>query len=130
MEDQKTTQSIRKKILFSIALVLATIFVLFFGFAIVPKIIGEYIGYFSGESLHNAGWEGIVMELTFYVFLTGYIFVWWKKCTGGIIILLASVIQMGPFLIIDGNLGSLIFGLPMLIVGVLFMISCKNTTTT
>jgi len=73
MEDHETALPKKRNTLFSIALVLATLLVLFFGFALVPKIIGEYIGYFNGESLHDAGWEGIVMELTFYVFLTGYI---------------------------------------------------------
>lgn len=125
MKDKETIKPKKRKTLLLITQILATVLVLFFGFAIVPKIIGEYIGYFNGEGLHDAGWEGLVMELTFYVFLAGYIFSWWKKCTGGIIIILASIIQMAPFLIIDGNLGSLIFGIPLLIVGVLFTVLCK-----
>lgn len=126
MKDKETIKPKKRKTLLLITQILATVLVLFFGFAIVPKIIGEYIGYFNGEGLHDAGWEGLVMELTFYVFLAGYIFSWWKKCTGGIIIILASIIQMAPFLIIDGNLGSLIFGIPLLIVGVLFTVLCKR----
>lgn len=126
MKDKETIKPKKRKTLLLITQILATVLILFFGFAIVPKIIGEYIGYFNGEGLHDAGWEGLVMELTFYVFLAGYIFSWWKKCTGGIIIILASIIQMAPFLIIDGNLGSLIFGIPLLIVGVLFAVLCQR----
>lgn len=129
MKDKETIKPKKRKTLLLITQILATVLVLFFGFALVPKIIGEYIGYFNGEGLHDAGWEGLVMELTFYVFLAGYIFSWWKKCTGGIIIILASIIQMAPFLIIDGNLGSLIFGIPLLIVGVLYVTNCKNSSS-
>lgn len=125
MEEKETIEPKKRNILLLITQILATVLVLLFGFALVPKIIGEYIGYFNGESLHDAGWEGLVMELTFYVFLAGYIFTWWKKCTGGAIIILASIIQMAPFLIIDGNLGSLIFGIPLIIVGFLYVSNCK-----
>lgn len=108
-----------------IARVFTSIVALFFILALVPKLIAEYADAIKGEPLFEGGWEGIVMELTFYVFIIGYIFSWWKKCTGGILILLASIIQMGPFLIIDGNLGSLIFGIPLLVAGVLFLVICR-----
>ena len=93
--------------------------------ALGPKIVGEIIDAFHGEPLYD-GWGGFVMELTFIVFITGYIFSWWRICTGGIIIFLASIIQMAPFLIIEGNFGSLIFGIPLLVVGVTFLLVCRN----
>lgn len=108
-----------------IARVLATLLVLFFSVAILPKIAQEIIDGFKGEFYH-AGWEGIMMELTYLVFIIGFIISWWRKCLGGLLILLSSIIQMGPFLIIDGNLGSLIFGIPLFVVGCLFLIICLN----
>ena len=127
MENQDKVHSEKTKILLIIARVITSLFALFYGLAIVPKLIGEY--FIEDEGLSsNGGWEGWVMEITFYVFVIGFTFSWWKKCTGGIIILLASIIQMGPFLIIDGNMGSLIFGLPLLISGVLFLVVCRSQT--
>lgn len=102
------------------ASVLAFLFVIIF----VPKLVGEIIDAYDGKAFFD-GWQGIVMEVTFFVFIAGYIVTWWKKCTGGIIIILASLIQMLPFLIIEGNTGSLIFGIPLLVSGVLFVSFCK-----
>ena len=34
--------------------------------------------------------------------------------------------KIAPFLIIDGNLGSLIFGIPLFVVGCLFLIICLH----
>jgi hypothetical protein len=101
------------------ASVLAFLFVIIF----VPKLIGEIIDAFDGKAFFD-GWQGIVMEVTFFVFIAGYIVSWWKKCAGGIIIIIASLIQMLPFLIIEGNTGSLIFGVPLLVAGVLFVSLC------
>ena len=103
------------------ASVLAFLFIIIF----VPKLIGEIIDAYDGKAFFD-GWQGIVMEVTFFVFIAGYIMTWWKKCTGGIIIILASLIQMLPFLIIEGNTGSLIFGIPLLVSGVLFVSLCRS----
>jgi hypothetical protein len=125
---EKTNQLYSKdmRTLLIAARVIASVLALFFIVAFVPKLIQEIIDVTQGKDAFN-GWEGIVMELTFLVFIIGYIISWWRVCQGGIIILLASIVQMGPFLIIDGNLGSLIFGVPLLVSGVLFIILCKMT---
>ena len=95
---------------------------LFFIIAFVPKLIDEYMGIITGNpNVNFSGWEGIVMELTFYIFIIGYIISLKRSAVGGIIILVGSLVQMGPFLIIDGNMGSLIFGVPMVICGVLLL---------
>ncbi len=120
MENNNNISAKRTKVLLIITRVLASLLALFFISAFGPKIFDGITDIFRGEE----GWEGIVMMLTFLVFIVGFILSWWKKCWGGIIILLASIIQMAPFLIIEGNLGSLIFGVPLFVVGALFLLVC------
>ncbi|MBN1199911.1 MAG: hypothetical protein JXA23_11210 [Bacteroidales bacterium] len=127
MKSQNSSPFKKSNSLLLIAQIVSTALVLFFLLAFVPKLVDEYTNVLTGEKPYFGGWEGLIMEVTFYLFIIGYIFSWWKKCTGGIIILIASVVQMGPFLIIEGNLGALIFGLPLLISGVLFLLVCKKT---
>ncbi|MBN1198249.1 MAG: hypothetical protein JXA23_02775 [Bacteroidales bacterium] len=115
----------KNKILLITTMIFSTLLALFFALAFVPKLVDEYLQAIAGTKPIFGGWEGLVMELTFYLFMIGYLFSWWKKCTGGIIILLAAVVQMGPFLIIEQNLGSLIFGLPLLISGGLLLFLCR-----
>lgn len=110
------------------AYVFTSMAAIFFTFALGPKLIDEYISILIGDTVKNYGWEGLVMELTYYIFIIGFIFSWWKRCTGGIIILVASLVQMAPFLIIDGNTGSLIFGIPLLISGGLLTFACRSHT--
>ncbi len=99
---------------------------LFFVVSFVPKLMDEYMGIITGDAKESfAGWEGLVMELTFYIFIIGFIVSIKRSAIGGIIILMASIVQMGPFLIIDGNMGSLIFGIPMVICGVLLLLTHK-----
>jgi len=120
MENTNHPQETRKKALLIVTRILASLLAMFFIATFGPKIFEGIIEIYRGEE----GWEGIVMMLTFLVFIVGFILSWWKKCWGGIIILLASIIQMAPFLIIDGNLGSLIFGVPLFVVGALFLLVC------
>jgi hypothetical protein len=134
MEGTSLTPAKKKNSLLLAARIFATLLALFFSLALLPKLVGQYIDTINGKPLFEepgwegiaAGWEGLVMELTYYVFMTGFIFSWWKKCTGGILMICAGLIQMLPFLIIDGNMGSLIFGIPMLIAGTLLLVACKG----
>ena len=105
-----------------IARIFSSVFALLYTLALGPKLIGRYFN--LEDTLSGETWEEWVMELTFYIFMMGFVFSWWKKCAGGIIIIIASVLQMAPFLIIDGNWGSLIFGVPILISGSLFLWVC------
>lgn len=116
------------KILIIISYSFSSLLALFFIVAFVPKLIDEYIGIIRGtEQSYFEGWEGIIMELTFYLFMIGFITSFKKRCAGGLIILLTSIVQMGPFLIIQGNIGSLIFGIPLLVSAILFLILCKQS---
>jgi hypothetical protein len=123
MKTLTNKQPKRKDLFLLIIRILASLLAIFFILAYVPKLVGEVLDVFKGEPIYK-GWEGLVMETTFFVFLAGYVISWWRKCWGGLIIVLASLIQMGPFLIIQGNLGSLIFGVPLFVVGALFLILC------
>ncbi len=107
---------------------LVTLLFLFISFALVPKIIID-ITENGFSTFYNETWQVLVMYWTYIVFAIGFSIVWKNKLIGGLIIILASLIQMGPFLIIDGNLGSLIFGLPMLIAGILFLLIVRKTAT-
>ena len=126
MNDLKKEPKKSSNIISIIAYVLASLLTLFFSVALVPKIIME-IKEEGISILYTGGWEGLVMQWTYIVFIIGFAISWKNKFIGGLIIILASLIQMGPFLIIDGNLGSLIFGLPMLIVGILLIIAHKKS---
>ena len=126
MENQNIVEPKKSKTLLIIARIFVSAVAIFMSLAILPKLLAQYFDAFQGEGLSDGTWEGWTMEITYYVFMIGFTFSWWKKCTGGIILTIASIIQMGPFLIIDGNIGSLIFGVPILIAGVLFMAVCRS----
>ena len=110
------------------AYVLVSALFLFISFALVPKIIMD-ISEKGFSVLYSDSWEVLVMYWTYIVFTIGFAIVWKNRLIGGIIILVASILQMGPFLIIDLNFGSLIFGLPMLVVGILFLLTVRQNTT-
>ncbi len=120
MDNTDNISAKRKKVLLMTTRVLASLLALFFIVSFGPKFFDGISDIYRGEE----SWGGIVMMLTFLVFIVGFILSWWKKCTGGALILLASIIQMIPFLIIECNLGSLIFGVPLFVVGALFLLVC------
>lgn len=107
------------------ARVFASVLALFYFVAFVPKLIDQYFIKGSDLAVSEGSWEGWIMELTFWIFTIGYVTSWFRKFAGGIILILSSLVQMLPFLIIQGIFGSLIFGLPTLIAGVLFVV-CKR----
>jgi hypothetical protein len=67
-------------------------------------------------------WEVQVMTTMFIVFILGYGIGWWQLLWGGILIILSALIVSLPFIIIESNYGSLIFGLPYFIIGGLYII--------
>lgn len=125
MDNTASVKTNNRKVWLNLAYIFTSLLVLFFTLALGPKLIDEYLEIIISGAAKVYIWEGLVMEFTYYIFIIGFVISWWKKCIGGIIILLASVFQMAPFLIIDGNLGSLIFGIPLLISGILFIIASR-----
>ena len=121
MNDPEIKPKEKSKSLRITAYVLASTLFLFISLALVPKIIGD-VAENGFSTFYNETWEVMVMYWTYIVFTIGFVIVWKNKRIGGIIIFLASILQMGPFLIIDLNFGSLIFGLPMLVSAILFFV--------
>ncbi len=105
--------------------VLVILLFIFMSLALVPKIIGD-ISKNGISTFYDETWQVMVMYWTYIVFAIGVAIVWKHKLIGSIIILLASLLQMLPFLIIDLNFGSLIFGLPMFVSGLLFYIISRR----
>jgi len=98
-----------------------TILAIFFFLAFAPKFISE----FSSTSTplpSGREWEGQVMVAMFLAYMTGYAVGWWWSLWGGIIICLAALVVSAPFIIIQGHYNSLIFGIPVLIVGGLYIV--------
>lgn len=117
-------ESIKKKYnaLWVTAMVLGTLLLIILLISFLPKIYSEL---FMEKSfiMDDWGWEGTVVIGMFIGYVIGYILVWWKRLIGAIVFLLTAILEMGIFLIVDGNTGSLIFGIPILVVGVLFLAS-------
>jgi hypothetical protein len=103
------------------AIVLGTLLLFVLLLAFLPKIYDSYI--LRGESLAADGWEGLTIIGMFIGYVIGYVVVWFNRLIGGVIFLITAVAEMSIFLIVDGNTGSLIFGLPILLVGILFIAS-------
>ena len=104
-----------------VVLTIGTVLALFFLLAFVPKILIN-----SSDKVHtpNPGreWEGQVMLAMFITYLVGYTIGWLWRLWGGIIIILASLVVSIPFVILDENYASLIFGIPQFVVGVLYIL--------
>jgi len=61
------------------------------------------------------------MTAMFLVYMIGYAIGWWWTLWGGIVILLAGVLVCVPFILIEGNYGSLVLGIPQFVVGILYI---------
>ena len=76
MENTENVSAKRKKVLLITTRILASLLALFFLAAFGPKFFDGISDIFRGEE----SWGGIVMMLTFLVFIVGFILSWWKKC--------------------------------------------------
>jgi len=88
--------------------------------AFTPKLISDLRGGGSPPPDGRA-WEGHVMIAMFATFMAGYAVGWWRVLWGGLLIILAACIVSIPF-VIQGNYGSLIFGIPQFVIGVLYVV--------
>lgn len=98
-----------------------TALAIFFLLAFVPKLISVFEGS-SPPPRPGTEWEGDVMLATFAAYMIGYAIGWWRRLWGGVVILLAALIVSVPFIVIQGHFNSLIFGVPILVVGVLYLV--------
>jgi hypothetical protein len=117
MSEKKTSLRTFRIVVFTLGTLIALLFLL----AFVPKLISELLGD-SPQIQSGREWEGHVMTAMFLTFIVGYSIGWWRILWGGIIILLAAFIVTIPFIILQNNYGSLIFGIPQLVIGLLFLL--------
>ena len=105
------------------------IFVLSFGsfiaflflISFLPKLISSMMGE-TTQLAPESQWEGQIMTAMFILYMFGYGIGWWRAIWGGIIIILSALLVSLPFIIVQSNYGALIFGIPQLIIGVLYII--------
>jgi hypothetical protein len=104
-----------------IVLISGTLLALLFLLAFVPKMLIN-----SSDKVHTPDpsreWEGQVMLAMFITYLIGYALGWLWRLWGGIIIIIAALVVSIPFILLDENYGSLIFGIPQFVVGVLYIL--------
>jgi hypothetical protein len=120
MEKENKTRKKYHPILVT-AIVLGTLLLFVLMLAFLPKIYDCCI--LGGDSLAGDGWEGLTILGMFLGYVIGYVVVWFNRLIAGVIFCITAIAEMAVLLIIDGNTGSLIFGLPILLVGILFIAS-------
>jgi hypothetical protein len=100
-----------------------TMLAIFFLLAFLPKIFSLLSGTSSPMgAVAGREWEGQIITAMFLLYLAGYAIGWWRSLWGGIVIILAALLVSVPFLVVQGHFNSLIFGLPIFTVGVLYVI--------
>lgn len=62
------------------------------------------------------------MMAMFLTYVLGYTITWWRSLWGGVLIILAALVVSVPFIVVQGHFNSLIFGIPVLVVGVLYVV--------
>ena len=105
----------------TVVLAFGTLLALFFLLAFIPAIVTVIDGT-APEPPQGREWEGKVMTVMFLTFMVGYAIGWWRILWGGIIIILAAFVVSIPFIILQDNYGSLIFGIPQFVIGILYLL--------
>ena len=90
----------------------------FFAIADAITTIKNADGYF----MQNMNYEGLIMTSVIFLFLIGYLVTWINTGIGGVLIILAGLLVAIPLIIIDGNIGTLIFALPFTGAGSLYVV--------
>ncbi len=62
------------------------------------------------------------MTLVAFIFLLGYFISWKNEGIGGILMILAGLFVSLPLIIIQGNAGSVMFGIPLTASGLLYIL--------
>ncbi len=101
------------------ALVCGTVLALFFLLVFAPKVV-SVLGGSAPELPPGTQWEGHIMIAMFGVFMLGYLIGWWRSLWGGLMMIAAALLVSLPFAL-QGNYGSLIFGIPQFVVGMLYV---------
>jgi hypothetical protein len=104
-------------IVLSAGTLLTVLFLLVFG----PKVLSVFTGT-APELPPDQQWEGDVMVAMFAVFMIGYVVGWFRPLWGGTIMILAACLVSLPFMVIRSQYSTLIFGIPQLAVGLLYLL--------
>ena len=100
--------------------ILSTVMALIFFLAYVPRFIFP-ISNNAPDLLPDQEWERKVMDAMVLTFLLGYAVGWWRILWGGIIIILSALVVTLPFIVIRGTYASLMFGIPLFLIGLLYL---------
>ena len=116
MDSRKT----HPRTLRSVVLASGSLLALFFLLVFVPMIISVFLGT-ARELPAGRQWEGRVMIAMILTFMAGYAIGWWRPLWGGLLMIVAALLVSGPF-VLQGNYGSLIFGIPQFLIGALYIL--------
>ena len=98
-------------------LAFGTIFALFILLCLIAGIAYAIEGTGGAQE-----WEAYLIAASFLGSMTGYAVGWFHRLWGGTIITLSGLLISLPFILIQSNYGILLFGLPMLGTGVLYLL--------
>jgi hypothetical protein len=92
-----------------------------FSLIIIPYVI-EGITREESHLPENNPWEGVLLTVGTCLLIIGYIISWKSAGIGGLLMVLAGLTVCVPFILIQGNMVSLIFGLPFTVAGLQYII--------
>jgi hypothetical protein len=111
----------------AIVLGCGTLMALFFSMVFVPKVVSVLRGT-APELPAEMRWEGQIMIAMFVIFMLGYLAGWLRSLWGGMLMIVAALLVSIP-LSLQGNYGSLIFGVPQLVIGILYIMLSRAEKT-
>lgn len=127
MEDIENTSDYERKALRNVARVISTAmagFILLFG---VGYLIEDLT---SGRLMQEWTLERIGMNVYFLLILLGTCFAWWREVIGGTILTITGFIMLSVLLLtldLHDYWITLIYGLPFILSGILFLIYWRRT---
>lgn len=102
--------------------IIAVPFSLFAIADIIDTIIIKSEGNFMQDmNYEDMNYEGIIMTIVIFSFIVGYLISWINEGIGGSLMIFAGLLISIPIIIIDGNIGTLIFAIPFTGLGVMYV---------
>ena len=96
-----------------------------FAFFAIADVIST-INNSEGNFMQDMNYEGIIMTIVIFLFLAGYIISWINEGIGGSFMILAGLVISIPLIIIDRNIGTLIFAIPFIGTGAMYVTYWKS----
>jgi hypothetical protein len=93
-----------------------------FAIADIIGTINKSEGNFMQDmNYEDMNYEGIIMTIVIFSFIVGYLISWINEGIGGSLMIFAGLLISIPLIIIDGNIGTLIFAIPFTGLGVMYV---------